>query len=64
MKKEDHNQLSKEQLIEESFESTKYDSWAKQDPLTARHAAAKELINIKQQQHERIKTAEETAKEI
>jgi len=63
MKKEDPYQLNRQQVIEEKFESTKYDSWNNQDPLTAKHEAAKELLEIKNKQNERKQTAKEIAKQ-
>lgn len=63
MKKEDQYLLTKEAIINSKFESTKYDSLAKQSPLHAKQAAANELIKLKNQHHERIQTAKKHSEE-
>lgn len=60
MRQEDHNPLSKAEEVRLAFESTKYDQWMKTDPLTAKQAIAEDIINIKQQNHEREQAAKES----
>lgn len=63
MQKEDQYQLSREQVIHEKFEETRYDSGYAQDKLTTQENIINEVKSINEKHDERIKTAKSLAKQ-